>query len=315
MAQELVTFGDIIDAICEQIGVQTSDTRAVNKIKRFINMKYHELVTSKRWTWLEKTTQIVHDEYYSTGTVALTAGSASATLSASPSVSLGSFKNYRFSPSGNNTVYTVLSHTAGSASLTLTTAYQEDTNATAGYKIWRDRIDLPTEAKETIEIWHSERTKPLDAIGSQGFRRLEAKDPKAEGCPEAYNTWDFFNPNDPDPEVDADRYRQTRIYPSITDHPIVLNVDYIQKAGVLENDDDEPIIPLEDRIVLYYGAGALAWAVIARNEEMKLEFERDFKMKWAQMSGERDDGFDTPSLKPKSSYVNSIRRSGLRRTW
>lgn len=314
MSVQLLSFLDITDSIREALGIQASDTSAVNKIKRLVNMVYlDEVVPFKRWQWLEKSIQVVHVPYFNVGTCSVTPLSTTVTLGTAPNVSLGSFKNYRFSVDGSNQVYTVAAHVAASTTLTLTSAFQEPLNATASFKIWRDRFDLPNDAKETIEIWHSEFPQPLTAVGSQGFRALEAGNPKAEGVPLRYNTWDFFNPDDPAAEVDADRYRQTRIYPSISTIPVTLNVDYTCNVVELVDDADEPLMPRGDRIVLYYGAAALGWSVLNRNEEMHDKWQAKYQAKLARMAGERDDGFDTPSLTPTSGYVNTIRNAGLKR--
>lgn len=313
MAQGMVTFDDIVDGIREAIGVQTSDTSAVNKIKRFVNMVYlDEVVPFKRWQWLQKSMTVVHKAYHNVGTASVTPTSTSVTLNTAPNSSLGSFKGYRFSVDGNNQVYTIASHTAGSAAVVLTGAYQEAVNGTANYKIWRDSFDLPTDAKETVELWHAERATPCEGVGPQGFRKLEAASPKAEGFPSRYNTYDYYDPTDSDDETESDRYRRVRIYPSITTTPVTINVDYIQDVSELDDDADEPLMPIGDRVVLYYGAGALAWSIISRNEEMSNKWQGLYNAKLARMAGEREDGLDVPSLAPTSNYVNTIRRAGLR---
>ena len=92
MAQILKTYGDIISAVREALGVQSSDLTATNKIKRLINMVYlDEVVPHKRWRWLEKETTVVHEGYYATGLAAATHDSTTITLDTAPNVSLGSF--------------------------------------------------------------------------------------------------------------------------------------------------------------------------------------------------------------------------------
>lgn len=312
---EMKTYADIVDGICEALGVQTSDVHAVNKIKRMVNMYYlDEVVPFKQWFWLEKTTSVIHKEYFNVGTVEVNPDSTTVTFGTAPNVSLGSFKNYRFSVEDSNSVYTIASHTAGATTATLTSEYLEEENDTAEFKIWRDLIDLPVGAKETKELWHAQRTKPMDAIGSQESRKYEARAPKEEGFPACYSTWDFNNPDDPADEIESDRFRQTRIFPSITATPVTINIDYIEEAAALSDDEDEPLMPIGDRIVLYYGAGALAWSIIGRNEEMHDKWQVKANAKLQRMAGNRDEGQDTPSLSPKTGYINSIRRSGLRRT-
>lgn len=314
MAQRLLTFADIVAAVREHLGLQSSDLSATNKIKRFVNMYYiDEVVPFKRWPWLAKTSSVVHKAYYSTGRASVTPESTTVTLSIAPNVSLGSFKDYKFSVNGSGKVYTISAHTAASTSITLSGAFQESLNAIAEYKIWRDRFNLPTDAKETVELWHAEQGKTLTAEGPQGLRKLEATDPKCEGFPTHYSTTDFYDPSSSTGETESDRYRQVRIWPAINATPVTINFDYIQEVTELNDDADEPVLPVSDRIVLFYGACAMAYSVLNRNEEMhdKMLFKAMEKLK--RMAGDHDEGFDAPALTPKSKYVNSIRKSGLKR--
>ncbi len=308
----LETFNDIKAAIMEAMGIQVSDVTAGNKIKRMINLYYlNEVVPFKRWTWLQKNIQVVHYEYYNVDTVEVTPDSTTITFATAPNISEGSFAGWRFAIDGSNKVYTIATHTAASTTAVLTSAYQEDLDATAEFKVWRDRIDLPVNAKETIQITHAEQGAPLRALGPKDFRKLESGSPKGEGFPYAYNTDTFYNPSG---ELsDDERYRQVRLYPSITPTPVTLSIDYIEEATSLVEDTDEPIIPVEDRIVLYYGAGAQAWSVLQRNEDMADRWLAKANAKLARMAGDRDDGFDAPKLAPESTYINSQRNSGLRK--
>ncbi len=308
----LETFGDIKSAILEALGIQATDTNAANKVKRLINLYYmNEIVPFKRWTWLQKNIQVVHYDYYNVDTVAVTPDSTTVTFLTAPNISEGSFAGWRFSVDGSNKVYTIATHVAASTTAVLTSAYQETLDATAEYKVWRDRVDLPVSAKETIQITHAEQGPPLRALGPKDFRKTESASPKNEGFPSAYNTDTFYNPSGE--LADDDRYRQIRLYPSITQTPVTLSIDYIEEATPLVEDSDEPIIPVEDRIVLYYGAGAQAWSVLQRNEDMADRWLIKANAKLARMAGDRDDGFDTPKLAPESGYINSQRNGGLRR--
>ncbi len=314
MAQQLVTYGDIWASVLEKLGIQSTDTLATNKIKRAINEIYlDEVVPFKRWTWLQKAIQVIHKAAFITGTVAVTQDSTTITLTDAPT-GLGSFAGYQFSVAGSDQVYVVATHVANATTLTLTTAYQEDDDAATIFKIWRDRFDLPINAKEVVEVWHKEQNKPLNPLGPQGFRQLEAQDPKPEGAPTDFNTYDFVDPSTSgDDETESDRFRQTRIYPAINNKNLILNVDYIQEVEPLEDSIDEPMMPIGDRIVLFYGALAVGYSAIARDEDMHDRYWMKFQQKLARMSGDRDSGQDTPHLRPNPRYVNSIRNSGLRR--
>lgn len=318
MAQELITYGDIISSVLEKLGIQSTDALANSRVKRAINEIYlDEIIPFKPWVWLEKTIQVIHLPAFTTGTCAVVQNSATVTLSTAPT-GLGSFQNYRFALSESDTaqVYTVATHTADSTSLTLTTAYQEPSNATASLQIWRDRFDLPVNARETTTIWHTGQDTPLNPIGPKEFREKEAMAPTAQGFPTDYNTWDFFDPTTSgDDETNAVRFRQTRIWPSITEtqQAIILNVDYVEDATALDDALDEPLIPVGDRISLFYGALALCYSMIARDEDMHDRYWMKFQQKLARMAANRDEGQDTPRLAPKATYINRIRRSGLGR--
>lgn len=308
MAQGLRNFIDIVSAIREELGIQPGDVNSTNKIKRMINMVYlNEVIPYKRWRWLEKTTQITHKAYHSVDTVSVTNGSASVTLNTAPNASLGSFVNYRFSIDGQSEVYTVQEHTAGSASLTLSHEYAGPTDATANYKIWRDKLPLPTNCQETVEVWHAKHSDPVKAVGWQRFREYEASAPKLEGFPTYSNTTDFYDPTPGDSESESDRYRQLRIYPSITQTPVVVNIDYIEQVTELDADTDEPVLPKEDWSVLVHGAAAYAWRSIARNEETSQLRYGEFLRKLERMAGETEDGFDSPSIAPRSEYLSALR--------
>ncbi len=319
-AQQLITYQDIIDSVLEKLGIQSSDSLAVAKVSRTINEVYlDEVIPFKPWIWLEKNIQVVHNQAYISGTVTTTQLSSTVTLSTAPT-GLGSFVGHRFAVSGDiqNTtqVYTIATHIANSTTLTLTTPYQEPSGAGVPFHIWRDRIDLPLNARETVKMWHNGRLKPLKAVGPKEFRDLEAADPVSQGFPTHYNTWDFFDPTTSgDDETVATRFRRTRIFPSINEiqQAIILNVDYIEDATALQDPLDEPLIPIGDRIVLFYGALAISYSALARDEDMHDRYWMKFQQKLARMAGNRDEGQDTPALSPRSRYVNHIRRAGLGR--
>jgi len=54
-------------------------------------------------------------------------------------------------------------------------------------------------------------------------------------------------------KTSEETYRELWVFPSLfQDNDITLHVDYIQSIDALEDDADEPLLPLEDRIILLY---------------------------------------------------------------
>lgn len=310
----LTDFQDIYTAVLEILGVQATDTTQLNRIKRDINMIYvHEVVPIKRWHWLTGNTRVVHAAYYGGGTVTVTPDSATVTLGTAPATSLGSFAGYRFSVDGFDEVYEVSAHTAGATTLTLTSTYQGALNSAAAWKVWRDRVDLPTDAKETFEVWHDRRSTlsggNMKGVGRQEFRKIEGADRKAQDFPYYYSTTDFYDPSTGDAETESDRYRQMLIYPAVNNEPVTLNIDYIKQVAELELDADEPVMPIEDRIVLVYGAASRAFLRFGTNIEAAQQYQGLYEAKLARMMGNVEDSPDMPSITPKSRYLQKLRSS------
>jgi hypothetical protein len=301
-------FADIQDAVLEELKIQSDDTITLNRVKRLINQVYiQEVVPYSNWNWLSGNTRIVHNARYASGSATVTPDSTTVTLSTAPPVGNGSYAGYFFAADGFSDIYLISSHTAGSTTIVLTSSYQGNLSTTATFKIWKDQINLPTDCKETSSVWHNYYTTPMEGVGLRKFRDLQLSSPRQEGPPTFYYTGDYEDPTPLTDETEADRYRTLKLYPAIYDKNVTINIDYLKEATELIDDGDEPIMPIEDRVILVYGTLARAWASIARNESMAQLAKADYLAKLARMVGKVDDSFDPPKIKPSSTYVKSRR--------
>lgn len=394
MAQELRTFSDIVAAVREETKTSSADTTAVNRIKRDINIVYREIIAFKRWWWLVEATNINIPAFYSAGTCQVVHGSSLVTFS---QPIYPPKEGYFFAIEGDNEVYTVESHTQGASTLRLSTVFNGPTQLTVNFKIWTDRIPLPTNCKETVEVISPFTRQPLENMGLQEYRRISSGVPKRQGNPEIYYTGDFFEPfpdsaianmpsllhhksdgvvktlifnsalpasitantqlrikgashpsyngevavtsvtttnvtNDtliytgfgeyteqttPDAGIsirklentaNRSRYRALFYYPSITSSNLTFSLDYQKNVPPLENDEDEPIIPLDDRIVLLYGALNRTWDR-ERNPEAATKNYGLYQNQLNRMAGQMQDSLDKPILKVARSYLGSKRSS------
>jgi hypothetical protein len=308
-------FASIVEAVRYELGIPSTDTDTIAKIKLDVNMVYeHEVVPYKRWIWLTGNTKKVHKAYHSGGTAAITNGATAVTLSVAPSVGLGSFKTYYFAIDGFDEIYEVSAHTAASTTVTLSSAYQGNTVTAASYKIWTDRIILPTDCREVVEAYHQRRKSNMIGQGFQEFRQSVTEFPKAEDFPLYFNVQEYYDPTPDDDMTETDRYRIMRVHPALTQQPLTINIDYVKEISTLIDDADEPIMPLEDRIVLVYGALERAWNR-ARNPEAAQYNRQLFQAKLSRMAGKVEDGFDRPKLTVDGRYLNAKRgnRVGGRR--
>jgi len=310
MSIKLQDFKDIVDAVLEELKIQAEDTNSVARVKRAINQTYlQEVVPFARWKWLKGHTAVKFNAAYFGGTASVTPNSTTVTLSTAPDVSLGSFAGKLFSTTSFAESYIIESHTAGSTSVVLAAQYLGALDATVSFKIWTDKINLPTDCRETETVYTNMNQRPLEGVGQQKFRELSLLSPKTEGFPRIYYTGDHYDPTPLTGETEADRYRLMYVYPSITRRECTVYIDYIKEVSELTNDGDEPVIPIEHRIVLKFGALKNLWRGLMRNPEEAAISSQEFYAYLSRMAGKIEDSQDAPRITPDSSYVKK-RRAG-----
>ena len=197
---EVRTFGDIVRTVCETLKVQSSDTETINRIKRNINMVYlnHVVPASTSWTWLDETITLSVEPYFAAGTASVQQNVATVTLSQIPGASMvGRF----FSVDGNNEVYRVATHTPTSATLTLEGPYTGATNTAATYKLWTDKVVLPSDCMKVREVITPNASAPLMRVALQQFRKHQIAGGAVIGSPSYYAEGPM---EEPSPYVDID---------------------------------------------------------------------------------------------------------------
>lgn len=392
-AYQLRTFADIVAAVREELKIPSTDTTTINRIKRDINMVYlNEVASFEKWDWLRGHLD-ASVEPKITGTCSVTQGSRTVTLGSAIGKSV---TGYWFSLDSQNERYRVFNHTAGSTTITLEVEFSGSTNSSASYTVWNDKVFLPSQVRELIEVTTDLSTVPLEGCGLQKFRKYSNPQPKAAGFPRFYHLGDFIDVT-PYPSISGlpaaasrsssgllktltfasavssyitagdrirvtgageaayngefivagvsgssifytgtsnieeyttadsgftvtkagieeayERYRELLVYPAVDSVRHIVHIDFIKDITPLEDDDDEPLIPLNDRIVLVYGALARAWPR-ERNPEEGNRNQALFDRKLAKMAGKLDDSTDTPILRPSRIYLATKRshRSGI----
>jgi hypothetical protein len=182
---EVRTFADIVRAICETLKVQSSDTETINRIKRNINMVYlnHVVPASNSWTWLDETITVSVEPYFDAGTVNVQQNVATITLTQAPATSaVGKY----FSLDGNNEIYRIATHAAGSTTMTLEGPYSAATNTAGRYKIWTDRVVLPSNLMKVREVITPNASGPLQNVALQQFRKYQISGGALIGSPTYY---------------------------------------------------------------------------------------------------------------------------------
>jgi hypothetical protein len=109
-------------------------------------------------------------------------------------------------------------------------------------------------------------------------------------------------------ETALERHRQIILWPAVVDTRLTLHVDYERMARPLEDDDDEPLLPLEDRAVLVYAGQAFAWGSLNRNPEEEAKYMGLCETKLGRMAGKVSDSLDYPRIVADPGYLASKRR-------
>jgi hypothetical protein len=390
---QLKTFKDIVDKVCEQLKIQSSDTESRRRVKRNINTIYlDEVVSQKSWTWLKGFRTLQTEPYWSSGTASVVQNSVSVTVSTAIT---DSKKGYYFSLSGSSEVYRIKSHVAGSTTLVLETPCSDATNTAAAFRIWTDAVPLPADCRDVEQVSHNFLSQPLEQLSPQEYRRLCMPNQAYEGRPHSYAVTEH---RDLDPyssisglptsstrssagliksiefgsSIEAyisagDRIRVTTsgnysynletvaasvsgstltyvgtvpyteaaiadlsvsveklnpessesirellIYPAVSDKRTTLHLDYTKAVDPLENDTDEPLMPVEDRNVLFYGAMWLS-ADRERSEDTANKYLSLFKDRLARMTARTEGSPDKPTIKPSGLYLRGKRFAGRSR--
>lgn len=117
-------------------------------------------------------------------------------------------------------------------------------------------------------------------------------------------------------QTGLERYRQLILWPAIVDTRLTLHVDYLRMVRPLEDDDDEPLLPMEDRAVLVYAGQSFAWGSLNRNPEEEAKYKGEAETKLGRMAGKLSDSLDYPRIVADPGYMASKRRRNrVSRSW
>lgn len=297
----LTDFEDLYTAIAEELKVQLTDGTTIGRIKRDINMIYldHVIPAKPRaWWWLETNENIQTIDKITTGTVDITDDSTTVTFSSAPSSSVA---GYYLKVSGFVETIKISSHTGGNTTATLESAWRRGNVSGNSFKLWKDNTTLDSNTKEVIQVTHEHMREPMEYVTVTDFKMFRSRNPDLEGYPEIFTIGDFDSSGD----------RKIYWYPAIDDFRYTLHVEGRQEATALSSDTDEPLMPVEDRIVIFYGACSRAWAR-ERNETESAKNWNLFLGKLNQMMGRSEGAPKTTQMEVSSDYLVNKR---YRRMW
>jgi len=292
---EVRTFKDIQDAILRRGKIEDTTSNR-NDLKEFINTSYARIGREEPYKWAGETLPIRLRGKYETGTLTATKDSDQVTGDST----VWAENSHRFSRmkiTGSNTAYRIL-RIGSTTTATLDQPWVGTTAASLTYQIYRDEYGLfpDFQGMRRFRI-QGQSAYPLP-ISPEKMDQLRDAKPFYAGVPKYYTVfgsaiytekvWSTFNLNHDfweDSLDSAPRNPCLVVWPAIHTTDTMALIRYTKVLPPLSEDDDEPLMPVGDRVVLVWGT--LCERFLAnRDISTKREWESSYKDCKKKMSGD-----------------------------
>lgn len=236
-----------------------------------INTAYRDLLAGSNkwkvdlgepWPWALETTPIIITllPAYETGSITVTNGSTSATLSATATLS---YADAWLKISDRATLYRISAHTAGTAAITLDANYIEDSGSGLTYKIFPTTYSLTPSRPilrlaSTFRTYHSELNHDglIRLIDKNRFNMDYPRKSMISGVPEKFC---IISQDETSWKVEFNRY--------VKDDKVRADIDYISmKEELVDASTSIPVLPMHRRSTL---ALAAAWEISLQKEDFQ----------------------------------------------
>lgn len=270
--------------VAAQLGLDYINSDTAVLLKRWINYAYQDIVGYHTWEWLNSREAVVMAVDYTTGTVSATASGATITFSGTIAATQAG-RYIQFSSADD--WYLITAHIAGTATATISPAYIQTTNLTAGTFIIRTLYySLSASAEYVYTAKQAITPTYLQMIDARTYD-IRAPFPTDTGDPTTLIFWG---------QDSSGNWQFTpKPYP---DTPIILEFRIKKRATGLTSDTETFIFPTRFDSVLITGALRYGYRFLDDNRETKQE-----KMFFALL----DDFIkkDSPAL-AKHQVLNSV---------
>jgi len=259
------TYANIKKAVLEKIGISDTDVETV--VKQALNDVLEEICQAHNFSWLYGNLSFITVKPYEVGTVEVTEGSA--TITGTDTVWVEGMVGRKFY-CGNATYEISAVTTTPAMTLTLSTVYAGDTDASATYKIYQDEYSLASDVEDVLAVRQENNPQRLVK------RDIEFMDKyyplrNSFGYPYNYSIIGY----------DSTDYIKIAVYP-IPNQARNIYYRYKKRVTEMSADNSTPIVPLRYRWVLFKGAVSIA-AEYLEMGSMAEKFERGYRMGIAQL--------------------------------
>lgn len=288
-------FTSLKTRVAEETGLDL--TNDATKLGVWVNEAYRFLAGMREWPWLMSSGVIQTVVDITSLTASVNAASTSVTLSATYTPSLADDYYIKFSTTDD--WYLITAHTAATATVTISPAYQGSSNLTSGTcTIRKVFYSLGSDVDRVIDMRQTVTDRELVYVDPRAFDR-QLPDPSATGYPQVYTQLG----------LDSSRNIRVNFYPIPTAKTNIL-YKYYKKITDLSGSTDVPILPDKFHQAIVFTALAMFAHPYIDDTRMQ-SAERRAKMLVAEMVGQVSPiPNQHPVIQPWDSRGNSRLRHG-----
>jgi len=313
------TFLNMVE-ICEARGRIFGTVKPTDRdlIKGYIQEYWMRIATERNWPWRSFDRSFNIQPAITTGTVAVTQGSKIITFTGLTVSMTHLGRSIRID--GTDEIYRIIGVNVATSQMYLESAYADDDNATATYRLYAYEFPLPPDCDAINNIYiYNEFGRnisegELTELSLPEFNRMIATNSTVIGSPSAFCRDGRTYVNSHLPPLDEmildydflggdtkDQTEKLRIYPIEPDKIRPIHLNYSKQVSPLLADDDEPLMPVDDRWVLIHFA-LYEWFSDKGQTTESAKQLKDGKLILREMRSEHRKG----QTKPK--FVNSAAR-------
>lgn len=263
-----VTFGDMISIVENRAKIAgTVQDRVRNQIKGLLNEHYVNIGTERNWYWRKFDRSFVFDRAITTGTAAVTSGSREIVYTGRTVDQKDRGKTVKIV--GKMEMYRIIGVNTSSNSHYIDCPYVGDTETGKSYKLYQYEFPLPPDCDTITQLYFDSAYEGLygkpdmTELDVMQFNRLMSMYPDTATVPFGYcreskipiNTlppldsmilnYDFLLGDEDTATVD-----KLRLFPLEPDQKRVIHINYSKHINEMNKDDEEPLIPVDNRWVL-----------------------------------------------------------------
>ena len=287
---KIKTFLEMQDEVIRRERQDTDNDDVRDLIKGFINARYQEVSGETKWRWKRVPRILKVINKYTTGTVAVTNNNRLFTFTGSTLTS--TMKHRRIKIDGDQESYRIIAVDTSAGTAIIDNFYIGDTDTGLSFTIFKDDYGLAPDVEDIDDVTNHYSNFSIVRKSPEFIQEKFNKNPDAEGRPRfitvdgtmnyegvALGSGSFVLGED---FLGVPLSVKAKVFPAIADQDYSVPYVAVKRIVPLDADDDEPLMSVDDRIVLVFGALADLTATL-KDATQQAYWERRYEGKLKQM--------------------------------